>query len=212
MFCGIANPPLLPQNSACLDDFERIKTLGTGSFGRVMLVQHKKNSNYFAMKILDKQKARSFESFLRFDPIFFFMHLLYDVPKIHCRSCKPQFFFFMCTVHHCLNVGFALYRDFVDWDRHTPSDSPRVGIYRSVGAASRALVSICVLSLARTFREPWPYPGWNLWTGTQERILDTIWHLLPLIMQFIQLDKRTGTSPIFKANSMPYFIYIVFPF
>ena len=40
-----------------LDDFDRIKTLGTGSFGRVMLVKHKQNGNYYAMKILDKQKV-----------------------------------------------------------------------------------------------------------------------------------------------------------
>ncbi|XP_069125833.1 cAMP-dependent protein kinase catalytic subunit alpha isoform X3 [Argopecten irradians] len=45
------------QNTACLDDFDRIKTLGTGSFGRVMLVQHKQNREYYAMKILDKQKV-----------------------------------------------------------------------------------------------------------------------------------------------------------
>jgi len=45
------------QNTANLDDFDRIKTLGTGSFGRVMLVQHKSSKKYFAMKILDKQKV-----------------------------------------------------------------------------------------------------------------------------------------------------------
>ncbi|PAV57352.1 hypothetical protein WR25_00303 isoform N [Diploscapter pachys] len=45
------------QNTASLDDFDRIKTLGTGSFGRVMLVKHKQSGNYFAMKILDKQKV-----------------------------------------------------------------------------------------------------------------------------------------------------------
>jgi protein kinase A len=44
------------KNTACLDDFERHKTLGTGSFGRVMLVQHKQDQQYYAMKILDKQK------------------------------------------------------------------------------------------------------------------------------------------------------------
>ena len=47
------------QNTACLDDFDRIKTLGTGSFGRVMLVQNKNDSTYYAMKILDKQKVTS---------------------------------------------------------------------------------------------------------------------------------------------------------
>lgn len=40
-----------------MDDYNRIKTLGTGSFGRVMLVQHKANKEYYAMKILDKQKV-----------------------------------------------------------------------------------------------------------------------------------------------------------
>ncbi|XP_077549424.1 cAMP-dependent protein kinase catalytic subunit 1-like isoform X2 [Haemaphysalis longicornis] len=45
------------SNTASLDDFDRIKTLGTGSFGRVMLVQHKAHKDYYAMKILDKQKV-----------------------------------------------------------------------------------------------------------------------------------------------------------
>jgi len=44
-------------NTAGLDDFDRIKTLGTGSFGRVMLVQHKATKEFYAMKILDKQKV-----------------------------------------------------------------------------------------------------------------------------------------------------------
>ncbi|XP_039591391.1 protein kinase, cAMP-dependent, catalytic, beta a isoform X2 [Polypterus senegalus] len=46
-----------PQSTAGLDDFERLKTLGTGSFGRVMLVKHKTTEQYYAMKILDKQKV-----------------------------------------------------------------------------------------------------------------------------------------------------------
>ncbi|KER22068.1 hypothetical protein T265_09755 [Opisthorchis viverrini] len=45
------------QNTAALDQFERLKTLGTGSFGRVMLVRHKVDQNYYAMKILEKQKV-----------------------------------------------------------------------------------------------------------------------------------------------------------
>ncbi|TRZ02614.1 hypothetical protein DNTS_021779, partial [Danionella cerebrum] len=45
------------QNTAALDHFERLKTLGTGSFGRVMLVKHKESGQHFAMKILDKQKV-----------------------------------------------------------------------------------------------------------------------------------------------------------
>lgn len=52
-----ANTLLFSQSTTCLDDFDRLKTLGTGSFGRVMLVKHKGTEQYFAMKILDKQKV-----------------------------------------------------------------------------------------------------------------------------------------------------------
>lgn len=45
-----------PQSASSLDAFDRVKTLGTGSFGRVMLVQHKTSKQFHAMKILDKQK------------------------------------------------------------------------------------------------------------------------------------------------------------
>ncbi|RWS32028.1 cAMP-dependent protein kinase catalytic subunit-like isoform X4 [Leptotrombidium deliense] len=45
------------KNTASLEDYDRIKTLGTGSFGRVMLVQNKQSKDFFAMKILDKQKV-----------------------------------------------------------------------------------------------------------------------------------------------------------
>lgn len=55
--CPDLSHPYL-QNTAQLDQFDRIKTLGTGSFGRVMLVKHKESGNHYAMKILDKQKVR----------------------------------------------------------------------------------------------------------------------------------------------------------
>ncbi|XP_056591368.1 protein kinase, cAMP-dependent, catalytic, beta a isoform X1 [Triplophysa dalaica] len=45
------------QNTSCLDEFDRLRTLGTGSFGRVMLVKHRQTGQYYAMKILDKQKV-----------------------------------------------------------------------------------------------------------------------------------------------------------
>lgn len=47
----------IPKNSSTLEDYDRIRTLGTGSFGRVMLVQNQSNKAFFAMKILDKQKV-----------------------------------------------------------------------------------------------------------------------------------------------------------
>ncbi|XP_054895257.1 cAMP-dependent protein kinase catalytic subunit beta-like [Poeciliopsis prolifica] len=46
-----------PQCSTCLEEFDRIKTLGTGSFGRVVLVKHIDTEQYFAMKILNKQRV-----------------------------------------------------------------------------------------------------------------------------------------------------------
>lgn len=49
------------HNTASLDEFDRMKTLGTGSFGRVVLATRKnekeKDKRYFAIKILDKQKV-----------------------------------------------------------------------------------------------------------------------------------------------------------
>lgn len=58
----LTSAALTPQNTAHLDQFERIKTLGTGSFGRVMLVRHKENGHHYAMKILDKQKVSAYAS------------------------------------------------------------------------------------------------------------------------------------------------------
>jgi len=46
-----------PKSNASLTDFELRKTLGTGSFGRVMLVQHKSTNRYMALKILNKDKV-----------------------------------------------------------------------------------------------------------------------------------------------------------
>lgn len=46
-----------PVTDVTLDDFERIVTLGTGNFGRVMLCRHKESSKYHAMKILEKGKV-----------------------------------------------------------------------------------------------------------------------------------------------------------
>lgn len=44
------------DDNAKLEDFERFRTLGTGAFGRVILVKYKKTSTFYAMKILDKRK------------------------------------------------------------------------------------------------------------------------------------------------------------
>lgn len=41
-----------------MEDFERFRTLGTGAFGRVMLVKHHQAQHFYAMKILDKEKVQ----------------------------------------------------------------------------------------------------------------------------------------------------------
>ncbi|KAI0977949.1 hypothetical protein GJ496_003217 [Pomphorhynchus laevis] len=42
--------------TAKVEDFDTIRTVGTGSFGRVMLAKNKSSGNFYAMKILDKHK------------------------------------------------------------------------------------------------------------------------------------------------------------
>ena len=45
------------QGSPKLTDFVKLKTIGTGTFGKVLLVQHKQSTKYFAMKVLEKAKV-----------------------------------------------------------------------------------------------------------------------------------------------------------
>lgn len=40
-----------------LEDFDLVRTLGTGSFGRVMLIKKKTNGSYYALKILEKRRV-----------------------------------------------------------------------------------------------------------------------------------------------------------
>jgi len=42
------------KRKCSLDDYEMTTTLGTGSFGRVLLSKHKKTGDFFAMKRLTK--------------------------------------------------------------------------------------------------------------------------------------------------------------
>ena len=45
-----------PAKEICLDDFELLKVLGKGAFGKVVLAQKKDSRKYFAIKILIKKK------------------------------------------------------------------------------------------------------------------------------------------------------------
>lgn len=40
--------------TAKMEDFKQMQTLGTGTFGKVVLCQHKNNQKYYAMKIMEK--------------------------------------------------------------------------------------------------------------------------------------------------------------
>ena len=44
-----------PTNPATKEDFAMMKVLGIGTFGKVFLVQHKKNGRHFAMKVIKKE-------------------------------------------------------------------------------------------------------------------------------------------------------------
>ena len=44
-----------PTNPASKEDFAMMKVLGIGTFGKVFLVQHKKNGRHFAMKVIKKE-------------------------------------------------------------------------------------------------------------------------------------------------------------
>ncbi|KAI5639656.1 protein kinase domain-containing protein [Phthorimaea operculella] len=45
-----------PKFNIEFSELERVKTLGTGAFGRVILLKHTKSGKYFAMKVLEKEK------------------------------------------------------------------------------------------------------------------------------------------------------------
>lgn len=51
-FFEVFNSP--PKSNASWDDFTRIRTLGRGAFGRVLLVRYKDTEKYYAMKVLSK--------------------------------------------------------------------------------------------------------------------------------------------------------------
>jgi protein kinase A len=54
---GIANPTRETKGKYTLNDFALQRTLGTGSFGRVHLVQSKHNQRFYAVKVLKKAQV-----------------------------------------------------------------------------------------------------------------------------------------------------------
>ena len=50
----------LRQNRTSIKDFTTLKVLGEGTYGKVLLVLHKKTQKYYAMKVLKKKHIRKF--------------------------------------------------------------------------------------------------------------------------------------------------------
>lgn len=49
------------SDTTSLDDFNILKTLGVGSFGKVFLVQHKEKKDLYAMKSIRKDKVIEYD-------------------------------------------------------------------------------------------------------------------------------------------------------
>lgn len=75
------------QGSPKLTDFVRLKTIGTGTFGTVLLVQHKRSAKYYALKALEK--ARVCKTLVVFDAQcchFCIDHGLQTMPPCYTRE------------------------------------------------------------------------------------------------------------------------------
>ena len=44
------------ENTACLEDFDQVKFLGPGTFGPVMIVEHRENKKLHNMRVMNKEK------------------------------------------------------------------------------------------------------------------------------------------------------------
>ena len=56
---------LRPQNKISIDDFELVKVIGRGSFGKVYLVKRNGTSSFYAMKKLRKDVVAKRNLFIK---------------------------------------------------------------------------------------------------------------------------------------------------
>ncbi|XP_050294173.1 cAMP-dependent protein kinase catalytic subunit beta-like [Anthonomus grandis grandis] len=84
-----------PSSSEGLKDFVRLKTLGTGSFGKVFLVQHKYTRSFYAMKAIDK---------IRIVKLKQIEHTLYEKKMLECVN-----FPFLVSLDYCFKDNSYIY-------------------------------------------------------------------------------------------------------
>ncbi|KAJ8964817.1 hypothetical protein NQ314_004624 [Rhamnusium bicolor] len=98
------------SSSQGLDEFIHIKTLGTGSFGRVVLAKHKEHDadNFYAIKVIEKtliMKLKQVEHTMFFNDLYTFrMHRFTEVLS---KFYGAQVILALEFLHHC----DILYRD-----------------------------------------------------------------------------------------------------
>lgn len=109
------------QSQVKLDDFDRVKTLGTGSFGRVMLSQQKETKEYYAMKILDKAKVvklKQVEHTLNEKRILtavnfpFLVNLKWHHKVMDCSPSDECVNVYVCVFFACIYVLYWLHCNF----------------------------------------------------------------------------------------------------
>ncbi|CAH0557426.1 unnamed protein product [Brassicogethes aeneus] len=87
-----------PSGTSGLNNYERFRTLGTGSFGRVILVKKKSSENYYAMKILSKQqlvKTKQVEHTLNEKKILMSIHYPFIINMDDCYKDNSYIYFIM---------------------------------------------------------------------------------------------------------------------
>lgn len=71
-----------------LDDFEIIRVIGRGTYGKVQLVKHKQTNQYYAMKSLSKQKITEYELI---DQTIIEKNVLFEVNHPFIASARYSF-------------------------------------------------------------------------------------------------------------------------
>lgn len=109
-FTDIYNTP--PANTASWDDFKRIRTLGRGAFGRVLLVKYRDKEEYYAMKVLSKLeivKSRQIENAVMEKRILAACDLSFIIKLAY--SFKDNSYLYMVTEFVIGGEMFALLRN-----------------------------------------------------------------------------------------------------